>query len=96
MGENTLLPILAESFCLANINRRERMFGYLVGSGGLPCVPHGVTFQGAHGPLSFADCLKESNARLTRWSLALEQYDFIVEHRACVKNVNADGLTRMF
>ena len=39
--------------------------------------------------------LKENNACLTRWSLALQPYNFVVEHRAGTKNGNADALSRV-
>ena len=34
-----------------------------------------------HRSLEWQERLKENNARLTRWSLALQPYDFIVQHR---------------
>ena len=40
------------------------------------------------------DKLKDSNSRLTRWSLALQPYDFTVVHRSGSANGNADGLSR--
>ena len=47
-----------------------------------------------HRALVWMDRLKDTNARLTRWSLLLLSYDFIVEHRRGSKNGNADGLSR--
>jgi phospholipid-translocating ATPase len=49
------------------------------------------TIQTDHRSLEWLDRLKENNARLTRWSLALQSYTFIVEHRPGVKNENADA-----
>ena len=54
------------------------------------------TIQTDHRALQWLDRLKDMNARLTRWSLALQQFYFSVEHRAGAKNANADGLSRMF
>ena len=44
--------------------------------------------------LEWLDRLKENNVRLTRWSLALQSYTFVVEHRLGSKNGNADALSR--
>ena len=50
--------------------------------------------QTDHRSLEWLHRLKENNARLTRWSLALQPYSFTVEHRAGKLNGNADGLSR--
>ena len=50
--------------------------------------------QTDHRSLEWLHRLKENNARLTRWSLSLQPYDFTVEHRAGTSNGNADGLSR--
>ena len=50
--------------------------------------------QTDHRALEWLDRLKENNSRLTRWSLALQPYDFRVQHRAGGKNGNADALSR--
>ena len=47
-----------------------------------------------HPALVWMDRLKDINARLPRWCLLLQFYDFIVEHRKGSKNGNADGLSR--
>ena len=39
--------------------------------------------------------LKDKNSRLTRWSLALQPYTFMVEHRKGTANANADALSRL-
>ena len=39
--------------------------------------------------------LKDKNARLTRWSLALQPYTFEVQHRKGRDNANADALSRL-
>ena len=53
------------------------------------------TIQTDHRALEWLDRLKENNSRLTRWSLALQPYDFVVQHRAGGKNGNADALSRL-
>jgi hypothetical protein len=50
--------------------------------------------QTDHRSLEWLNRLKENNARLTRWSLALQPYKFTVIHRAGRDNANADGLSR--
>ena len=42
-----------------------------------------------HQALVWMDRLKDTNARLTRWSLLLQSYYFLVEHRKGLKNGNA-------
>ena len=54
------------------------------------------TIQTDHRALEWLDRLKDNNARLTRWSLALQPYQFIVKYRAGSANNNADGLSRAF
>ena len=50
--------------------------------------------QTDHRALQWLDRLKDSNPRLARWSLALQPYQFTVEHRAGHLNGNADALSR--
>ena len=52
------------------------------------------SIQTDHRSLEWLDRLKENNARLTRWSLLLQPYQFTVTHRASKANANADGLSR--
>ena len=52
------------------------------------------TIQTDHRSLEWLDRLKENNSRLTRWSLALQPFNFTVEYRAGLKNGNADALSR--
>ena len=54
------------------------------------------TIQTDHRALEWLDRLKDNNARLTRWSLALQPYDFQVRYRAGHSNGNADVLSRIF
>ena len=53
------------------------------------------TIQTDHRSLEWLDRLKDNNSRLTRWSLALQPYDFQVEYRTGKANANADGLSRI-
>ena len=51
--------------------------------------------QTDHRALEWLDRVKENNGRLTRWSLALQPYQFTVEYRPGGKNGNADSLSRL-
>ena len=48
-----------------------------------------------HRALQWLDKARESNAHLTRRSLALQPYKFMVEHRTGTSNANADALPRI-
>ena len=52
------------------------------------------TVQTDHRALLWLDRLKDTNSRLTRWSLILQQYQFTVTHRPGSTNGNADALSR--
>ena len=47
-----------------------------------------------HAPLKWMATTKDSNARVTRWFLALQAYRFRVEHRPGREHANADALSR--
>ncbi|KAI2666705.1 Retrovirus-related Pol polyprotein from transposon 17.6 [Labeo rohita] len=49
-----------------------------------------------HAPLQWMASAKDTNARVTRWFLVLQDFHFSVEHRAVAKNANADGLSRLW
>ena len=51
--------------------------------------------QTDHRALVWLDSMKNENSRLTRWSLALQPYDFRVVHRIGKANANADALSRI-
>ena len=51
------------------------------------------TIQTDHRLLEWLDRLKENNPRLCQWSLALQPFDFTVEHRSGVNNLNANALS---
>ena len=48
-----------------------------------------------HRSLEWLERLKENNDRLTRWSLALQPYNYVVKHRPRKDNGNADALSRV-
>ena len=75
-----------EQECLAIKLGVEAFKVYLVGE---PFV-----IQTDHRSLKWLNRLKENNSRLTRWSLALQPFSFVVEHRAGTANGNADALSR--
>ncbi len=50
--------------------------------------------QTDHQPLIYLGRMKNSNARLMRWSGELESYRFTISHKKGVLNGNADGLSR--
>ena len=52
------------------------------------------TVQTDHRALVWLDKLKDTNSRLSRWSLSLQQYKFTVTHCPGVSNGNADALSR--
>lgn len=49
-----------------------------------------------HAPLQWMARAKDTNARVTRWFLALQDFHFEVRHRAGAANANADGLSRIW
>ncbi|XP_065416479.1 uncharacterized protein LOC135974099 [Chrysemys picta bellii] len=48
-----------------------------------------------HAPLRWLMRMKDNNARIMRWYLALQPYAFTVQHRAGKDHTNADFLSRM-
>ena len=52
--------------------------------------------QTDHRALEWLDKLKENNSHLTRWSLALQPYQYRVVYRVGKANLNADALSRGF
>ena len=47
-----------------------------------------------HRSLDWLDWLKDSDSRLTQWSLALQPFQFTVTHRSGKANGNVDALSR--
>ena len=77
-----------EKECLAIKLRMQACKVYLLG--------RHSTVQTDHRSLEWLNRLKDNNARLTRWSLELQQYSFDIQHRAGSANANADALSRAF
>lgn len=48
-----------------------------------------------HQPLVWLSKLKEPNAKLTRWKLKLQEYDFEIKHKKGAENRVADALSRI-
>ena len=48
-----------------------------------------------HRSLEWLDRMKENNARLSRWSLLLQPYQYSVQYRPGQGNQNADSLSRL-
>ena len=51
--------------------------------------------QTDHRTLQWLSNVKDENSRLARWSLALQPYQFDIEHRRGRVNVNADSSSRV-
>ena len=51
--------------------------------------------QTDHRALQWLTMFKEGNSRLMRWSLALQPYQFTIEHRKGKDNANTDGLSHL-
>lgn len=47
-----------------------------------------------HAPLRWMSTAKDTNARVTRWFLELQNFNFSVEHRSGKAHGNADALSR--
>lgn len=58
---------------------------------------YGRTFvlQTDHEPLQYIKQTRHANARVMRWSLKLQEYDFKVQYIKGSENVGADYLSRM-
>ncbi len=63
---------------------------YLGGS----CNP--VVVYTDHNPLVFLGRMCNSNQRLMRWSLIIQEYNLDIQHRKAVENVVADALSRVY
>lgn len=48
-----------------------------------------------HNPLKFLTLTTPQSARLTRWALALQKYNLVVEHKKGLLNANADAMSRL-
>lgn len=57
----------------------------------------GRTFrlQTDHNPLVWLNRVKDKNRKLLSWSLILQEFDIIIEHKSGVQNQNVDTLSRI-
>ncbi|XP_063955624.1 uncharacterized protein LOC135154209 [Lytechinus pictus] len=78
---------IVEKECMAIVWSVRKFQPYLFG--------RQFVVQTDHNPLRWLQQMKNDNARLMRWSLALQAYPMKIEHRSGAKNGNADGLSRM-
>jgi phospholipid-translocating ATPase len=76
-----------EQECLAIFAGIRAFETYLIGK---PFV-----LQTDHRALQWLQKSKDGNARLLRWSLLLQPYNFTVQHRKGTQNGNADALSRL-
>ncbi len=72
--------------CLAIVDAVRHFEIYLTG------VPFRVITD--HSCLRYLDNMKDVGGRLTRWSLRLQPFSFVIQHRPGRENGNADGLSR--
>lgn len=49
-----------------------------------------------HNPLVWLNRVKDTNQKLYRWSLQLQEYDYEIRHRAGKEHINADVLSRIY
>ena len=57
--------------------------------------PHVIEVFTDNNPLTFINKCKQSNKRILRWSLLLQEYNIKISHIQGKKNVLADTLTRL-
>lgn len=77
-----------EKECLGIVWAVQQLRYYLLG--------RTFTIQTDHAPLTWLERVKTKNQKLLRWSLTLQEYSYILEHRSGKLNDNADGLSRGF
>lgn len=57
-------------------------------------IGHKFIIQTDHHALTFIKQCKLTSGRLTRWTLALQEFDFSIEHIPGKENIAADIITR--
>ena len=77
-----------EKECLAIVWAVQKLRHYLLG--------RRFVVQTDHQPLTWLNRVKDKNQRLLRWSLILQEYDLVFQHKKGSDNGNADGLSRMY
>ena len=77
-----------EKECLALVRTMEHFDVYL--STGVQAVVYSD-----HCPLSFLQKAMNTSRRLARWFIALQRYNFVIEHISGSENVVADALSRL-
>ena len=75
-----------EKECLAIVWALKQFRIYLYG------VP--FVIETDHKPLIWLQKMKNTNQRLTRWAITVQQYQYEIRHRPGVQHGNADGLSR--
>ncbi|XP_069835633.1 uncharacterized protein [Dendropsophus ebraccatus] len=75
-----------EKECLAIVWALQKLQSYLYG--------RRFTVITDHNPLSWLHRVAGDNGKLLRWSLALQQYEFTIQHKKGSNHGNADGLSR--
>ena len=54
-----------------------------------------ITVFSDHNPLQYLTLSSSNSAKLTRWSLALQEFDVVIRFTKGVNNSLADGLSRL-
>ncbi|GBM50529.1 Retrovirus-related Pol polyprotein from transposon 17.6 [Araneus ventricosus] len=78
---------VSEKECAAIIFGIQRLKYYLDGQA--------FTIVTDHNPLTWLKTNASKNARILRWSLALQPFNFVITHRRGTQHKNADALSRI-
>ncbi|CAM5100944.1 unnamed protein product [Eretmochelys imbricata] len=77
---------VGEKECYAIVYALEKLRPYVWG--------RRFHLQTDHAPLKWLHTVKENNKKLLRWSLALQDFDFDIQHISGASNKVADALSR--